>query len=140
MNLNNCEYVNSACTIAATAIGEALKNRNNKGSIKITYANGRRDIDLRRYSQGLSFKISKGGDIDIVFSEFCHDDKIIRCLDFDSDETKQSENLAEFQTITTILMQDFCAENMDWHIVLDFLWEMKEGDDWKMLYERARII
>ena len=79
MEVNNCEYVNSACTIAATAIGEALKNRNNKGSIKITYANGRRDIDLRRYSQGLSFKISKGGDIDIVFSEFCHDDKTIRC-------------------------------------------------------------
>lgn len=138
--MNSSEYVDSACSIITSTIGQALKNRKTKGSIKIGYGNGRRDIDLRTYSQGLSFKISKGGDINIVFSEFCHDDVVINYGIYSENVEKQSNCLADLQTVASTLMQDFCSGCMDWHIVLDYLSNMKEGDDWKKTYESARVI
>ena len=130
------EFVDAAGSIVLSEIAETVPESRVKGTIKLTYSNGKRTVDLRRYSQGLSIKISDEGFIDLIFSEFYHDDITIRCTEY-SKETCEKD-MEDFGNIIRTLIRDFCGENINWHIAMDFLTGMKEGEDWRRVYEQAR--
>ncbi|MBQ9199182.1 MAG: hypothetical protein IJ141_03315 [Lachnospiraceae bacterium] len=130
------EYKNKVFEITMKALTKALSHSRNKGNIKITYANGKRDIDFRRYNQGLSIKIDEGGNIKLCFYEFCHDDIIINYKDYYENETIQKEDLAEYKTVAEALINDFINDKIEWYIAMDFMSD--KSVDWKVAYERAR--
>jgi len=138
--MKKSEFADAAFGIVSEAITGALGGLKKKVSIKIKSAVVKRETRFDRYGQELDICIDQNGNVDLVFHEFCHDTVPVRVTEFTNDEDLQKEQLSMLKKWLPMIVKDFCTDDADWHVVLDFLSNMEEGTDWKDAYSEARTI
>ncbi len=138
--MKKSEFADAVFGIVSTSIDKALKGLRKKVTIKVRSAVVWRETRFDRYGQGLIIWINNDGSVDLVFSETCHDTTRVRLTEFLDDEEVQKEQLALIKKWIPLVVKDFCTDEADWHVVLDFLSHLEEGQDWKDAYKEARKI
>jgi hypothetical protein len=114
------------------AIFESSVKNNGSPQIRVALKKGNRYIAFHRYAQDFNIQLYSSGDVDIEFKEFCHQTRLYRIFEYNSNTDVQEAFLEQFRKDVLMVITEF-IEQADWHIVLDYL-PLEYTENWRDIF------
>ena len=132
------EYIDSAFEAVWSAIADTLRGLQIKGDIMVRYRGHKRSILFDRTNQRLTIMIAKDGRIILEFAGYDYPNFWVTYATYDENEEKKKQQIDQFRETITMIIQDFCHDDVDWEFVMDCLSSFYGKEGWLDGYKEAR--
>ena len=135
-NKKRSDFIREAVRIAGQAVLTHAEDSEKKTEYRLRVVGKNRYFNFHRYGTAFGIQIYRSGDVDVTLKEMFHEDLKIRIVEYEQAKDDINQTIEDLRLDLEQLIYDFIFS--DWHILMDYMSEYKQGDNWRELYRHYR--